>query len=116
MRYNTVMINAMLFAIADPRRREVLSLVQDAELSSGEIASHFAVTRPAISQHLRLLTEVGLVRVRRQGTRRLYSVRVEGMAELRAFLETFWEVSLNDLKQTAEAEERSLHEHDEPNR
>ena len=73
-----------LKAIAAPRRRQILTLVRDGELSAGEIASHFDVTRPAVSQDLTLLKEAGLVDERRNGTRRLYRVRPEGIAELRS--------------------------------
>ena len=78
------MIDAALRAIAEPRRREILALVRDAERSSGEIAAHFDVTGPAVSQHLAVLLDAGLVAVRRRGTRRLYRARPEGLAELRA--------------------------------
>lgn len=100
------MLDVVLRAIAEPRRREILRLVQDRELSSGEIASHFDVTRPAISQHLGVLKDAGLVTVRRQGTQRLYKARPEGLVELRAFLEEFWDERLWRLKAAAEAEER----------
>ena len=71
-----------LKAIAAPRRRQILTLVRDGELSAGEIASHFEVTRPAVSQDLTLLKEAGLVSERRNGTKRLYQARPEGMVEL----------------------------------
>ena len=97
-----------LKAIAAPRRRAILRLVRDDELSAGEIASHFGdVTRPAVSQHLTLLKEAGLVDERRNGTRRLYRARPEGLADLRAFLEEFWDVRLEALKREAEREERT---------
>ena len=96
-----------LKAIAAPRRRAILRLVRDDELSAGEIASHFGdVTRPAVSQHLTLLKEAGLVSERRNGTKRLYQARPEGMVELRAFLEEFWAPRLDALKREAEREER----------
>ena len=95
-----------LKAIAEPRRRAILQLVRDEELSAGEIASHFDVTRPAVSQHLTVLKEAGLVRERRNGTRRLYRARPEGLAELRAFLEEFWGARLEVLKRDAEREEK----------
>jgi len=98
-----------LKAIAEPRRRAILRLVRDEELSAGEIASHFDVTRPAVSQHLAVLKEAGLVRERRNGTRRLYMARPEGLAELRAFLEEFWGAKLETLKRDAEREERRKH-------
>jgi len=100
-------VEAALKAIAAPRRRAILRLVRDDELSAGEIASHFDVTRPAVSQHLTLLKEAGLVDERRNGTRRLYRARPEGLAELKAFLEEFWDERLEALKREAEREERS---------
>ena len=96
-----------LKAIAVPRRRAILRLVRDGELSAGEIASHFEVTRPAVSQDLTLLKEAGLVTERRNGTRRLYLARPEGLADLRAFLEEFWDTRLEALKREAEQEERN---------
>ena len=93
-------------AIAEPRRRAILELVRDEELSAGEIASHFDVTRPAVSQHLTVLKEAGLVDERRNGTRRLYRARPEGLAEIKAFLEAFWSDKLDALKRDAEREER----------
>ena len=100
------MLDLALRAIAEPRRRDILRLVQDAELPAGEIASHFDVTRPAISQHLRVLLDAGLVRMRRDGTRLFYRTRPEGIEEVREFLEQFWEDSLQRLKRVAEADER----------
>src|SRR3954453_4229316 len=97
-------MEAVAHAIAAPRRRAILRLVRDGELSAGEIATHFDVTRPAISQHLRVLREADLLSERRDGTRRLYRARPEGLAELRAFLDDFWD--LDALKAAAEAEER----------
>jgi DNA-binding transcriptional ArsR family regulator len=101
------MMEATLRAIAEPRRREILRLVRDEELSAGEIASHFEVTRPAVSQHLRVLRESGLLSERRQGQRRLYRARPEPIAELQEYLATFWSSSLSRLKDAAENEERS---------
>lgn len=102
-------MEAALKAIAEPRRRAILSLVRDGELSAGEIASHFEVTRPAVSQHLNVLKEAGLVTERRNGTRRLYRTRPEGLGELRDFLEGFWDVRLEALKREAEKEEQKRH-------
>jgi DNA-binding transcriptional ArsR family regulator len=102
-------MEAALRAIAEPHRREILRLVWDAELPAGEIASHFEVTRPAVSQHLTVLKEAGLVAERRDGTRRLYRARPEGLAELRAFLEQFWGDRLEALKREAEREESDKH-------
>ena len=95
-----------LQAIAEPRRREILRLVWDRELPAGDIAARFDVTRPAISQHLRVLREAGLVNERRDGTRRLYRARPETIAELRTFLERFWDEGLWSLKHAAERDER----------
>jgi DNA-binding transcriptional ArsR family regulator len=94
-------------ALAEPRRREILELVRDRELSAGEIASGFDVTRPAISQHLGVLKEAGLVTERREGTRRFYRARPEGLQELKEFLDGFWTFALQQLKREAEAEERN---------
>ena len=102
-------MEAALKAIAEPHRRQILRLVRDDELSAGEIASHFEVTRPAVSQHLSVLKEAGLVSERRNGTRRLYRARPEGLAELKAFLEEFWDDRLEALKREAEREERKKH-------
>jgi DNA-binding transcriptional ArsR family regulator len=102
-------MEAALKAIAAPNRRAILRLVRDGELSAGEIASHFDVTRPAVSQHLNVLKEAGLVSERRNGTRRLYRARPEGLTELREFLEGFWDVRLEALKREAEKEERKKH-------
>ncbi len=99
-------MEAAIRAIAEPRRRAILRLVWDAELSAGAIASHFEVSRPAISQHLTVLKGAGLLRERRRGTQRLYTVRREGIAALRAFLDEFWGESLDRLKQEAELEQR----------
>ena len=78
----------------------------DRELAAGEIASHFEVTRPAISQHLAVLREAGLVSERREGTRRLYRARPEGLEELRRFLDGFWSFGLQRLRRAAEDEQR----------
>jgi DNA-binding transcriptional ArsR family regulator len=79
--------------------------VRDGELAAGEIAVHFELTRPAVSQHLRVLRRSGLVSERRSGTRRYYRARPEGLAELRAFLDGFWDERLAALKREAEREE-----------
>src|SRR6478672_1214865 len=98
-------MQAAIDAIAEPRRREILGLVRDRELAAGEIAAHFDVTRQAVSQHLRNLRDAGLVSERRDGTRRIYRARPEGLAELRAFLDEFWSERLDSLKREVEAEQ-----------
>ena len=105
-------MEAALKAIAAPHRRTILRLVSGGELSAGEIAANFDLTRPAISQHLSVLKEAGLVNERRNGTRRLYRARPEGLGELKAFLEEFWDERLEALKREAEREERSKHGQD----
>ena len=100
------MVEAALKAIADPRRQDILVLVHENELSAGDIASRFDITRPAISQHLRVLVDTGLVSMRRDGTKRLYRARPEGLEEIRAFLDRFWGRSLDLLKQAAEQEQQ----------
>ena len=99
-------MDAVLQAITEPRRRRILELVRDDELAAGAIASHFDVTRPAISQHLRVLKDAGLVTERREGTRRMYRARPEGLEELRRFLDDFWSDRLQLLKDAAEREQR----------
>ena len=97
------MIDVAIRALAEPRRREILALVRDRELPAGEIARRFDVSRPAISQHLAVLKDAGLVTERRLGTRRLYRARPEGARELRSWLEGFWDDRLARLKTVAEA-------------
>ena len=92
-------------AIAEPNRRRILRFVAGGELSAGEIASRFEITRPAVSQHLSVLREAGLLSERREGTRRLYSLRPEGFTDLKSFLEAFWDEGLERLKEAAETEE-----------
>src|SRR3954447_2221247 len=100
-------MESALKAIAAPNRRRILTLVRDGELSAGEIAAHFDVSRPAISQHLNVLKEAGLVSERRNGTRRLYRARPEGLGDLKTFLEGFWDERLDALKREAERKERT---------
>jgi DNA-binding transcriptional ArsR family regulator len=99
-------MQTVVHAISEPRRREILELVRDRELTAGEIAAGFEVTRPAISQHLTVLRNAGLVSERREGTRRLYRARPEGLAELRSFLDGFWADRLERLKTEAEKEQK----------
>jgi DNA-binding transcriptional ArsR family regulator len=100
-------MQAVLDALQEPRRREILRLVRDDEMLAGAIAARFPdVARPTVSQHLRVLREAGLLAVRQEGTRRLYRARGEGLGEVRAFVEEFWEDRLHVLKVEAEAEQR----------
>jgi DNA-binding transcriptional ArsR family regulator len=100
------MIEKVIQAITEPRRREILSLVRDGEMTSSSIASHFEISAPAISQHLKVLEESGLVLVRREGTKRYYRMRREGFSELKQYIDRFWDDSLLLLKEAAEEEER----------
>jgi DNA-binding transcriptional ArsR family regulator len=99
-------VDAVLKAIAEPRRRAILRLVSDEERTSGDIARHFDVTGPAISQHLGVLKEAGLVTERRDGTRRLYLARREGISDLQQFLAEFWDDGLDRLRDAAERAQR----------
>jgi DNA-binding transcriptional ArsR family regulator len=100
------MLDTILQALVEPRRREILHLLHDKELSAGEISTHFKITRPGVSQHLKVLVDAGLLTVRRHGTMRLYRLAPDGLAELKQFLEAFWDDHLFQLKQAAEAEAR----------
>ena len=110
------LMDATLRALADPNRREILRLIRDEELPAGRIASRFRVTRPAISQHLSVLRQAGLLTERRDGTRRLYLARREGAAEVRAWLDAFWDDGLDRLRAAAEREamgQETRDEHDD---
>ena len=95
-----------LQVVAEPRRRAILRLVWDAEVPAGEIAAQFNVSFAAVSQHLAVLREAGLVTVRRDGTRRLYRARPEGLVPVKQFLEEFWDPRLEVLKREIEREEK----------
>lgn len=100
-------MDAALRAVADPTRRTILGLVRDDELPAGEIAEHFrTMSRPAVSQHLRVLEDAGLVAVRPDGNRRLYRLRREGLRDAAEFLDEMWTDRLARLKHAAEREER----------
>ncbi|WP_127584404.1 ArsR/SmtB family transcription factor [Paenibacillus koleovorans] len=107
------MIEKSIQAITEPRRRDILHLVRDRELTSSAIASHFDISAPAISQHLKVLEEAGLVVVRRAGTKRFYGLRREGFAELMQYLGSFWDDSLLRLKEAAEEEEKKRRQSDD---
>ena len=95
-----------LQALGDPTRRSVLEELRAGPAAVGEIAARLPVSRPAVSQHLRVLKEAGLVTERQNGTRRLYRVDPDGLAEVREYLEGFWEEALANFKAAAEQEER----------
>lgn len=93
-------------ALAEERRRQILELVREEEMSAGQVASSFDVSRPAISQHLAVLREADLLDERREGARRLYRARPEGLAGLRDFLDRFWTERLERLRLAAELEQQ----------
>jgi DNA-binding transcriptional ArsR family regulator len=100
-------VQSVLDAVAEPKRREILRLVRDQELPAGAIAARFPnVSRPTVSEHLRVLREAGLLVERRVGTKRLYRTRAAGFDAVRAFLDEFWDVKLQGLKVEAEREQR----------
>jgi DNA-binding transcriptional ArsR family regulator len=94
-------------AIADPIRRRVLELVRDEEVAAGDLAAQFDVSRPAVSRHLRVLRKAGLVHERREGRLRLYRADPEPLAELRGWLEQYWDDRLWALKTLAEEKRRA---------
>ena len=94
-----------LQALGDPTRRAVLEELRTGPRAVGEIAARLPVSRPAVSQHLRVLKEAGLVTERQKGTRRLYRVDPNGLAELREYLDGFWDEVLASFKAAAEREE-----------
>jgi DNA-binding transcriptional ArsR family regulator len=85
---------AMLSALGDPTRQAILDKLTHGPLAVGQLAAVLPVSRPAVSQHLKVLKEVGLVVDRQEGTRRLYQADPEALAVLRAYLDAFWERSL----------------------
>jgi DNA-binding transcriptional ArsR family regulator len=94
----------VLRALAEPRRRAILRLVAHEELPAGQIAEAFSVTRTAVSQHLTVLRAAGLLAERRDGTRRYYRARPEGLAAVQEFLDDLWASSLDVARRIVEAE------------
>jgi DNA-binding transcriptional ArsR family regulator len=97
--------SAVLDALGDATRRAILERLRGGPLAVGEIASDLPVSRPAVSQHLRVLKEAGLVSERKEGTRRIYRLQPAGLSDLRAYLNSFWSVALADFKAAAEDEQ-----------
>jgi DNA-binding transcriptional ArsR family regulator len=100
------LVETVLKAIAEPRRQEILRLIWQRERAAGDVAAHFDISRPAISKHLRILKEAGLLEERRAGTQRLYRARPERLADARRFLESFWDEGLAAIKRSAEGDAR----------
>lgn len=88
-------------ALGSPVRRDILLALREAPLTVGALAERFPVTRPAISRHLRVLEDAGLVVSREEGTRNVYSVRIHGFRSVQAFLDSFWDVALGRLEALA---------------
>lgn len=93
-----------LNAIADPTRRVLLEKLRTGPSAVGQLADGLDISRPAVSQHLRVLSDAGLLSVRSEGTRRLYSIRPEGLADIRAWLDTLWDDALTAFAAAAARE------------
>ena len=100
----------MLTALGDPTRQSIIDALCREPLAVGELARVLPVSRPAVSQHLKVLKDVGLVHDRQEGTRRLYQVDPDALAEVRRHLDGFWERSLAAFEQRTRSEE----DHDDP--
>ena len=96
--------SAQFAALADPTRRKVFERLTRRALSVGEVADGLPVSRPAVSQHLKVLRDAGLVLVRHEGTRNVYQVNPRAIAEMRAYLDRFWENALAAFKDAVERE------------
>ena len=95
-----------LDALGDATRREIMDRLRTGPRAVGEIAAGLPISRPAVSQHLRVLREAGLVTERKDGTRRLYRIEPRALADLRAYFDSFWEQALAGFKAAAENERR----------
>jgi DNA-binding transcriptional ArsR family regulator len=98
MPYPPVAHDTVLAALGDPTRRRILELLRAAPCPVGELADQLPVSRPAVSQHLKVLAETRLVEAEARGTRRVYSVRPEGLEPLRVYLDTFWGDALRSFQ------------------
>ncbi|HEX4445315.1 MAG TPA: metalloregulator ArsR/SmtB family transcription factor [Polyangiaceae bacterium] len=99
-----VAIDRILVALAEPTRRAILEAVRERPRSVTDIATDFDVSRPAVSQHLRVLSDAGLLRSQRSGRHNFYALDLRGLATLRAYIEGFWDHVLNDFRTAAVAE------------
>jgi DNA-binding transcriptional ArsR family regulator len=104
MTYTSAAADLVLDALGDPTRRAVLDRLREGPRAVVDIAGELPVSRPAVSQHLRVLKQAGLVTERRQGARHLYRIDTEGLAALRTYLETYWTDALGAFKDAAEHE------------
>ena len=94
-------------ALGDPTRRTIFERLAQRPMAVGELAGELPVSRPAVSQHLRVLKDAGLVRERPEGTRRVYRIDPDGVGAVRAYFDRFWDQALADFKAEAERRERS---------
>ena len=108
---NVLLSADALTALGDPTRRAVFERLADGPRAVGELAATLPVSRPAVSQHLRVLKDAGLVRDTAQGTRRLYSVDPDGLAAVRASFDRFWDQALRTFKDLAEQDPDSQEHH-----
>ena len=103
MTYGFSMSAAQLTALGDPTRREVFELLRSGPQAVGDLAARLPVSRPAVSQHLKVLAEAGLVSAQAHGTRRVYSVQRSGLEQLRAWIDAQWDGVMDSFAQAAEA-------------
>jgi DNA-binding transcriptional ArsR family regulator len=96
----------ILHALADTTRRSILDRLRRRPHTVGELAAHVPVTQPAVSQHLKVLRQAGLVSVEKDGVRRIYHFSVEGLEPLRAYIASFWEEALEAFGRSFETERR----------
>jgi DNA-binding transcriptional ArsR family regulator len=96
-----------LAAIGDPTRRAIFELLAEGPTPVGALAARLPVSRPAVSQHLRVLKAAGVVRDRAAGTRRVYQLDPDGVAAMRTYLDRFWDQALADFKAAVENEEQT---------
>jgi DNA-binding transcriptional ArsR family regulator len=94
--------DAVLRALADPHRRDIIRLIRSTEMPAGQIAGHFTLTQQAVSQHLSVLKKAGLLEERREGTRRLYRFHSDALTPVRELLEEFWPDALERLRRAVE--------------
>jgi DNA-binding transcriptional ArsR family regulator len=93
-----------LDALGNPTRREILNALRERPLAVHELTARFSVSRPAVSRHLRLLEEAGLVQARESGAKNVYSVRLQGFDSVREYIDSFWDVALMRLSLLTAAE------------
>jgi DNA-binding transcriptional ArsR family regulator len=98
-------------ALADPTRREIFERIAERPRAVGELAEELPVSRPAVSQHLKVLSRAGLVTAHADGTRRIYALDPQGLAGLREYLDGFWQRSLSAFTRAAEHHNRTRQEH-----